>query len=262
MFSLMLKWCSYCQQFKGETSPYDDLSVTYGLCQRCEAQHPDIFASEVVRHSEFLRHVYHSLYEAGRRNDLPSAQQLVKDALAAKFRPVDILLGILTPLLYKIGEQWRSGTITVTDEHEFTAFSERIVDLIEVSMQRGKTRHRRGLPRYFLMNAPGNTHTLAIRILSFWLKDRSVCAPTVINHIDLQKLAEHILEAAPKLLLLSMALPQQLDSVVSISALVGELPADAHPKVFVGGYAVKSGLVTFVPGAELVADINLLGTSD
>lgn len=57
----MLKWCSYCQQFKRETSPYDHLSVTYGLCQRCESQHPDIFASEVVRHSEFLRHVYHSL---------------------------------------------------------------------------------------------------------------------------------------------------------------------------------------------------------
>lgn len=154
------------------------------------------------------------------------------------------------------------GTITVTDEHEFTAFSERVIDLIEGSKQRGKTRRQGGLPPYFLMNAPGNTHTLAIRILSLWLKDRSICTPTVVNHIDLQELAEHILEAAPRLLLLSMALAQQLDRVVAISVLVGELPADSRPKVIVGGHAVKSGLVTFVPGAELVTDINLLGTSD
>ncbi|WP_271603754.1 MULTISPECIES: cobalamin B12-binding domain-containing protein [unclassified Bradyrhizobium] len=257
----MLKWCSYCQQFQGETSPYEDCSVTYGLCRRCESDHPDIFASEVVRHSEFLRRVYDSLYDAGRRNDIPSARQLVKEAMAANFRPVDILLGILTPLLYKIGEQWRSGTVTVADEHEFTVFSERVIELIEASMQRGRTRRRAGVPRYFLMNAPGNTHTLAIRILALWLESRGICTPAVVNHLDLQDLPQHILKAAPKALLISMALPQQLDGVAAISALVGDLPAGARPKVMVGGYAIKSGLVRFVPGADVVTDINSLGTS-
>ncbi|MBR1170523.1 cobalamin B12-binding domain-containing protein [Bradyrhizobium liaoningense] len=257
----MLKWCSYCQQFQGETPPFEDLSVTYGLCRRCESEHPDIFISDVVEHSEFLRRVYHSLYEAGRRNDLPSAQQLVKDAIAANFKPVDILLGILSPLLYKIGEQWRSGTITVAEEHEFTAFSERVIELIEASMQQGRTRRRAGVPRYFLMNAPGNTHTLAIRILALWLESRSICTPTVVNHLDLQELAQHVIKAAPNALLISMALPQQLNGVAAISALVGELPAGARPKIIVGGYAIKSGLVRFVPGADLVTDINLLGTS-
>lgn len=255
----MLKWRSYCQQFQGETFPYEDYSVTYGLCRRCESEHPDIFASDVVRHSEFLRRIYHSLYEAGRRNDLPSAQQLVKDAIAANFRPVDILLGILTPLLYKIGEQWRSGTVTIADEHEFTALSERVIEMIERSMQRGRTRRRAGVPRYFLMNAPGNTHTLAIRVLALWLESHGICTPTVVDHLDLQELAQDIIKAAPKALLISMALPQQLNSVAAISALIGELPANARAKVIVGGYAIKTGLVRFVPGADLVTDINLLG---
>jgi methanogenic corrinoid protein MtbC1 len=257
----MLKWCSYCQQFQGETSPYEDLSVTYGLCRRCKSEHPDIFASDVVRHSRFLRRVYHSLYKAGRRNDFRSAQQLVKEAVAANFRPIDILIGVLAPLLYKIGEQWRSGTITVADEHEFTAFSERVIELIEGIMQRGRTRRRAGVPRCFLMNAPGNTHTLAIRILALWLESRSICTPTVVDHLDLQELAQHIIKAAPKALLISMALPEQLNGVAAISALVGELPAGARPKVIVGGYAIKSGLVRFVPGADLVTDINLLSVS-
>ncbi|RTE88561.1 hypothetical protein D6B98_35115 [Bradyrhizobium sp. LVM 105] len=261
MLTLMLKWCSYCQKFQGETFPFEDLSVTYGLCRRCESEHPDIFASDVVQHSELLRRVYNSLYEAGRRNDIRLAQQLVEEAIAANFKPVDIVLGVLAPLLYKIGEQWHSGTITVADEHEFTAFSERVIELIEGSMQRGRTRRRKGAPRYFLMNAPGNTHTLAVRILALWLESHSICTPTVVDHLDLHELAQQIIAVAPKALLISMALPQQLTGVTAISALVRELPGGARPKVIVGGYAIKSGLVRFVPGAELATDINLLSTS-
>ena len=36
------------------------------------------------------------------------------------------------------------------------------------------------------------------------------------------------------------------------------LPEPVRPRVFVGGYAVKMGFVTAIPGADLVADINLL----
>jgi hypothetical protein len=93
------------------------------------------------------------------------------------------------------------------------------------------------------------------------LESRSICTPIVVDHLDLQELAQHIIKAAPKALLISMALPEQLNDVAAISALVGELPAGVRPKVIVGGYAIKSGLVRFVPGADLVTDINLLSVS-
>jgi methanogenic corrinoid protein MtbC1 len=257
----MLKWCSYCQQFQGETPPYENFSVTHGLCPECELAHPDVFATDLVRHSELLRGVFHSLSEAGRRNDLGSAQRLVDKAIAAKCRPVDILIGVLAPLLYQIGEEWRSGVITVEDEHEFTAFSERVIDLIDGKMHQGRSPSRTDERVYFLMNAPGNTHTLAIRILALWLESRSICAPIIIEHSGLEGLARRIVETAPRALLISMALPEQFNSVAAISALVGRLPSGVRPRVLVGGYAVKSGLVKFVPGADLVADVSLLSVA-
>jgi hypothetical protein len=39
---------------------------------------------------------------------------------------------------------------------------------------------------------------------------------------------------------------------------VAALPGPIRPKIIVGGYAVKLGLVPEIPGAELVADINTL----
>src|SRR5262249_16902137 len=163
-------------------------------------------------------------FEAGRRNDYSSAQLLVEEAIAANCRPVDILIGVVAPLLYKIGEEWRSGAITVDQEHEFTAFSERVIDLIDDKMHRGRSPGRTSEPTYFLMNAPGNTHTLAIRILALWLESRSICTPILIEHSDLEGLAKSIVETAPRALLISMGLPEQFNSVSAISALVEQLP--------------------------------------
>jgi methanogenic corrinoid protein MtbC1 len=257
----MLKWCSYCQQFQGEIPPYGNFAITHGLCPSCESAHPNVFASDVVRHSDFLRRIFRSLYEAGRRNDFGSAERLVEEAIAAHCRPVDVLIGVLAPLLYKIGEQWQSGDITVSQEHEFTAFSERVIDLVEGKMHQGMTRRPASAPRYLLMNAPGNTHMLAIRILALWLESGSIHATTIPDHLDLKELAQRIVKAAPKALLISMSLPEQLAAVASISALVGGLPGRLRPSVIVGGYAVKSGLVRSVPGADLITDITFLSTS-
>jgi len=254
----MLKWCSYCQQFQGETPPYGDLSVTHVLCLECELAHSDAFDTDVVRHAVFLREIFHSLFEAGQRNDFGSAERMVERAIAANCRPVDILIGIVAPMLHKIGEEWKSGAITVEDEHKFTAFSERVLNLIDGKLHFSSSRRSGNKPVYFLMNAPGNTHTLAIRILALWLESRRICAPVIVEHDDLERLAHSIKEAVPKRLLISMALPEQLAGVAAISALVGQLPSSVRPGVLVGGHAVKAGFVTAIPGADLVADISLM----
>ena len=33
----MLRWCSYCQKYLGETAPLEDYRVSHGICQACEA---------------------------------------------------------------------------------------------------------------------------------------------------------------------------------------------------------------------------------
>ena len=255
----MLKWCSYCQQFQGETPPYGDLSITDVLCLECKLAHPNVFAADVVRRGVFLREIFRSLFKAGRRNDLASAERLVERAIAANCRPVDILIVIVAPLLCKIGEQWESGAITVEEEHRFTAFSERVVDLIDSKLPCSSPPRPGEKPVYFLMNAPGNTHSLAIRILALWLESLRICTPIIIEHGDLERLARSISETVPKRLLISMALPEQLDGVAAISARLRRLPKAVRPNVLVGGHAIKAGLVSSIPGAALVADISLLG---
>src|SRR5262249_54980869 len=154
-------------------------------------------------------------------------------AIAANCRPVDILIGMIAPMLHEIGTGWERGTITVEAEHQFTAFCEQVVDLVANKVKRQKLA-RQQHDRYFLMNAPGNQHTLAVRILTLWLESHGKRARALDDQIDLAELERSLSSEKPKFLLVSMSLPNQTDGVAKIAAMANELPASIRPKVMVG----------------------------
>jgi len=55
-----------------------------------------------------------------------------------------------------------------------------------------------------------------------------------------------------------MALAEQCAGVTALVERIEELPASIRPRVIVGGYAVKLGLVSAISDAELIGDISLL----
>jgi methanogenic corrinoid protein MtbC1 len=256
----MLKWCSYCQQFMREIPPYDDFGVTHGLCPNCEAEHFDPDAPEEIGHALFLSAIFQRLFDAGRRSDIGAAGQIVETAISANCRPVDILIGMIAPMLYEIGEEWKRGALSVEGEHRFTAFCEEVLSLLADKAKADKA----ALPRsgngasFLLMNAPGNAHTLAIRILALWLESTGSRARVIDEQPGLERLMQELATSRPTCVLLSMALAEQHGEVASIAQHLQALPEISRPRVIVGGYPVKVGLVQSIPGAELVSDISQL----
>src|SRR6202012_2861287 len=125
----MLRWCAYCQEFQGEIAPLDIFTTPHGTCPACQAKGMSQLDAE-IGNSHRLREIQGLLYEAGKTGDLPAASRIVQHALAAGLRPVDILVGLITPLLYLIGIEWETKLITVADEHRFTSFCERGFELV------------------------------------------------------------------------------------------------------------------------------------
>jgi hypothetical protein len=118
----MLKWCSDCQQFMGEVPDFQDLNITHGLCNKCEI--PRLKSAKLdLTHALVLKGIQRKLWNAGHRHDLEAAANIIaNDAAKAGVRPVDVLIGIIAPLLYRIGEDWTRGTLSIEGEHRFTAF--------------------------------------------------------------------------------------------------------------------------------------------
>jgi hypothetical protein len=175
----MLKWCSYCQQLMHEIAPYDDLGITHGMCGDCKPKHLDAHVEPDLTHARFVGAIQSRLAEAGWRNDLAAAEAVIATCGAANMRGVDILVGVIAPLLYQIGRDWELGLITVADEHRFTRFCEDVFTII-VRTRGASLVHAEGEPGQrvdtLLMNAPGNSHTLAMRMLVLWLADKGMAA--------------------------------------------------------------------------------------
>src|SRR5262249_54558480 len=139
----------------------------------CKSKHKNLFAKNVVKRANVLRKLFYALFDAGRHEDFKAAARILENAIAANCKPVDLLLGMISPMLYEIGEEWKRGALSVEAEHRFTAFSEKVVQLVQTQISTATaTSIPTSATQLFLMNAPGNRHDLAVRMLSMWLIDR------------------------------------------------------------------------------------------
>ena len=256
----MLRWCAYCQQFQGEQPPYDDLRITHGICPSC-ARTVDRFDTDLRTYTQArtLQQIQSRLSDAGIRHDAQAAASVIDDARTTRVRPVDALMGIVAPMLYEIGVQWERAVVSVEEATRFTAFCEELFRLVSERIA-PPSFALTGSESVVLMNAPGNHHVLALRILSLWLSGQDVRSEVVGPDEGLDDIVALVSRVRPRLVLISIALPEQRQAVVDVVTAIAALPQSSRPTVFVGGYAVKMGLIEPIPGAELMADIHELST--
>jgi methanogenic corrinoid protein MtbC1 len=205
-----------------------------------------------IGNSHRLREIQGLLYEAGKTGDMAAASSVLRRALAAGLRPVDILVGLITPLLYLIGIEWESSLITVADEHRFTSFCERVFELVKLEVKAAS----RPMPSIraamvFLMNARGNDHSLGIRILSLWLQSKGIETRHLDPPPEPEILFRLAIQTRPQAILVSVALEYQKGYVYSIAEIIERLPRP-RPTLIVGGYAIKQNLISHIPGAILL----------
>ena len=132
-----------------------------------------------------------------------------------------------------------------------------MIDLVEAQSRPGFIKAQ-GENDILLTNAPGNRHTLAVKILDLWLASKGRRARIVDAQFDLGPLIDEIRTTRSSILLISMSLMKQYGVVNEIVERVAELPQPLRPRVVIGGYAVKLGLVPPITGTDLMADISAL----
>jgi methanogenic corrinoid protein MtbC1 len=246
----VLRWCAYCQEFQGEVPPLDRFTTTHGICAACLLKGMDRLDTE-ISNSHRLRELQGRLHEAGKLGDTKAAPEIVKLALDGGLRPVDILVGLVTPLLYLIGSEWESGLITVAEEHRFTRFCERVFALVRVEVKARLPAPAVRPTLVFLLNAKGNHHTLGIRILALWLQSHGIETREFSPPPAPEVLVGCAVEDGAEAILISLALDRQKGYVCEVGRRVEALPV-RRPMVIVGGYAVKHKLVLPIAGTVFV----------
>ncbi len=256
----MLRWCAYCQQFQGESPPFENLIISHGICPDCKTKGLDLTESEIEQGKK-LKVIQLQLMTAGKNGDLGLAEQFVENALNFQIRPIDILMGIVTPFLFQVGQDWQRGALSAAEQQSCSSFCESVFALVSAKVKvQTSVDEKNKTGGILLINAPGNTHNLAIRILALWLQSQKIEALTIYPCPEKEDLGTLIKEIQPKIILISMALAEHRSNVIEIVEYISSLQSLAQPKILLGGNAVKLGLVPGIPNVELVTDIASLKT--
>ena len=235
----MIHWCAYCQRFLGEVAPVEVYDFTHGICERCSAERriEDHAAIERIAPVRALYLRIAGVVQTG--HDEPA--DLLAEGLALGLAPVDLLMGMIQPALYRMGQAWSAGEAAVHHEHALTAACSTLVTLLFERLPHLRALRQAPGPRVLLVNAEGNYHTLGLQVVELLLLSHGVPTLAVVPGLPAREVLALARSTRPVVLGVSVALPTQYGSVREIASLVGGLPDGERPRVVAGGFAVKQG---------------------
>lgn len=227
----MFRWCSYCQNLIGEVEPLSNYRISHGMCLKCHRnQKIHDSASDHLR----ARSIFSMLVDAGKGGSLSACDVVIEDALDFGLKSSDIIVGILHPALYRIGELWERGEITVADEHRFTAFALAVIDRLELPEPLSRK------PLIVLANHPDSLHDVGLRILQVLSWEHGVPCTRIPAGTSREELLNIASEQAPALFGLSVSLMETIpDAVDLVTSIASRIP-DASD-VVMGGHAFRRG---------------------
>lgn len=236
----MIRWCTYCQSYMGESEPFNKFDLTHGMCAGCAKSGAGETAA-AVKQLRPLSDFFRKLRAEVRKGINSDPADWIKKAFELGIKPQDLLLGVVQPVLYEVGELWAKGEITVAAEHRFSAFTEAMVNAIFLHYP-DIARHRQSEePDILLANADGNYHTLGLKFLELGLLAAGLKTFTVLPGLPCREVLGLVNELHPGGVGLSISLPAQAGAAVELAAALRELPEKSRPILLLGGLPVKTG---------------------
>jgi len=238
----MIRWCAYCQNYLGEAEPFDKFRISHGICSKCVESGiiEDKTAQDRLRR---LSGFFTDLRREAREGISSHPKDWVNKASELGIKPESLLVGLLQPALYEIGELWLKGEVSVATEHRFSAFAEELIHVIYQNYPGLSANRRAGQPDVLLTNADGNYHTLGVKFMEIGLLAAGLNTHALLPGLPTAEILRQAALLKPKALGLSVCMPSQVELIKELSGAVAGLPETQRPLLLAGGRLVKEGLV-------------------
>jgi methanogenic corrinoid protein MtbC1/DNA-binding CsgD family transcriptional regulator len=165
------------------------------------------------------------------------ADQGIDDALLAGVAPSAIHALVIEPAMVEIGELWRSGGLSVADEHLATTISRRAMGRLAEPLTIAPPCSRE---RVVLVAPQGQRHDLGLHMAADVLEGAGFDVLFLGADVPLEALCEFVTRHRPAVIGLGFTVVTGVGDVwQAIQAVHGASPA---PRIMLGGAAVPAGL--------------------
>jgi len=233
----VIKWCAYCLHYICECEPYHEFDITHGVCRDCIPRLLTLTEADQEALKP-LKAFFHALQKGVHEDQVADVTAVLEDSRRLGIRPIDLMMGLLQPMLTEIGELWSRGEVTVALEHRFSAMARSLTAHFRSQLQ---VEAPAATPALLLFSASDNLHNLGLEMAEFFFAISGIPALVTYSPLPADEVLDLIRQYAPVTVGFSVALPGQMKLVTDLVAAARKLPRP--PRHFVvGGPAVRGGL--------------------
>ena len=290
----MIRWCSYCQRFMGESEPLQDHSLTHGICATCSGVFKSKkMTSERIAISQKIAGFYSSMRSSALAGIRFSIDDAISEGRKLGINDLDLCLGMLQPILYEIGEMWKNGQVTVAMENQFTLISEQLIEKLRTHVPTESRSQKSPSPffpdgdsaakfpvgagdafavkeqkkeesvDFLLVCAYGNYHSVGVKIIDLAMKELGLTTKSFTPGLPNTDILALVNKFNPKLLGISVSLSEQIPNILALHGLLQSHSGAAAPTMLVGGQGIfgcESHFAAFPSILVAAADVFALKT--
>ena len=169
------------------------------------------------------------LYDALVRHDSGRADDVLSDTLAV-VAPDDVILGMVAPVINRIGEGWEAGTISIGTEHFGTNY---LRQRLLMWMLSGPPAHK--VPPVVLACAPGEWHEGSLLIMGALLRRRRWPVAYLGQSVPLPDLALFVKDIKPAIVVMVAMTESSAVEMASWTEWMPEAAQSGKPVIAYGG---------------------------
>ncbi len=172
---------------------------------------------------EMIRHLAEAYLSALLSADLAGAESTIRDAHDADLSPAEAYERVIAPALWRIGELWESGAISVADEHAATEIS---LHVLALQREADRLARARGGHSVMLATPPGELHIVALRMVDSLLAAAGYNALMLGADVPADALASAARRQRPEVICLSATVRGRTEQVLRcIDGVLDEQPS-------------------------------------
>jgi len=234
----MIRWCAGCQKYMGETAPFENFSLTHGLCEKCvlEYKNKTYDFKKIKSIVAFYRKIFDEIHIM--KEDI---EDIIKEAKELNIQEEDLIFGLLQPILYEIGKRWECGLITPETEHKYSFIVLKILKTMASNSENFNLYADSKTPKIILAPIHTNVHFIGLYMLEYLLSCKKVPHKFIKKSLTNEQLFFFVEKYQPETLGLSLSMPQQLSYLPQMVSLLSTLPFSC--KLLCGGYAINQGFI-------------------
>ncbi len=185
---------------------------------------------DIKKREATIKKAQKELYKKLTEGELQAALQIHNDY--PMFDSILFLDKILTPVMYKIGDDWASNKISVATEHVATNVAQSIVKIIldRISVNCNKK-------KVLLCVPTGEEHHLGCDVIETYLSSKGYRVKNISASAPTESILNFIHHFKPELIFISITLE---DNIKPGQRLVKKIKDKVNTPIFVGGFAIKS----------------------